>query len=89
MYNKLLAEDLTKWIFQETGVVKIVATHHHRAGETEPPEMYTKKDDLVSLLTPSVHLKLMPDIHFDALATYHHRQRHIGMDLLRRIGYPA
>ena len=52
IYNKLLAEDLTKWIFQETGVVKVVATHHHRAGETEPREMYTKKDDLVSYGLP-------------------------------------
>ena len=50
--NALFADDFTKWIFQETGVVKIVATHHHRAGETGPREMYTKKDDLVSYDPP-------------------------------------
>ena len=45
--NAAFAEDFTKWIFQETGVVKIVATHHHREGETEPRELYRIKDDLV------------------------------------------
>ena len=41
-------EDFTKWIFQETGVVKIISTSHHREGETEPRELYRIKDDLVN-----------------------------------------
>lgn len=46
--NAAFVTDFTRWIFQETGVVKVVSTTHFRKGETEPREMYTKKDDIVS-----------------------------------------
>ena len=46
--NAEFAQDFSKWIFQETGVVKVVSTTHHRKGESEPKEIYRIKDDLVS-----------------------------------------
>ncbi|KAK1927813.1 putative dolichyl-diphosphooligosaccharide--protein glycosyltransferase 48 kDa subunit precursor [Papiliotrema laurentii] len=54
--NKEFAEDFTRWIFQETGVVKVVATHHHREGESEPRKMYRKKDDLTYTITLAQHV---------------------------------
>ncbi|OXG16308.1 oligosaccharyltransferase complex subunit beta [Cryptococcus neoformans Ze90-1] len=49
--NAAFVTDFTKWVFQETGVVKVVSTTHFREGETEPREMYTKKDDITYSLT--------------------------------------
>lgn len=46
--NAGFAQDFTQWVFQETGVVKVISTHHHRKGESQPRELYTKKDDIVS-----------------------------------------
>ena len=46
--NAEFAQDFSKWIFQETGVVKVVSTAHHRKGESESKEIYRIKDDLVS-----------------------------------------
>lgn len=40
----------TAWVLQETGVLKVVHTDHHRVNETTPREMYRIKDDVVSLL---------------------------------------
>ena len=48
--NAGFAEDFSKWVFQETGVVKVISSTHHREGETEPRELYRIKDDLVSVL---------------------------------------
>lgn len=48
--NAAFVTDFTKWVFQETGVVKVVSTTHFREGETEPREMYTKKDDIVGFI---------------------------------------
>lgn len=46
--NQAFAEDLTKWIFQETGVVKVVgSTHYGKGGELEK-EQYTKNEQVVS-----------------------------------------
>jgi oligosaccharyltransferase complex subunit beta len=47
--NAAFANDLTSWLFQETGVVKVVSSTHHRDDETEPRDQYTKKDPVVSL----------------------------------------
>lgn len=44
--NAGFAEDLTKWIFQETGVVKVVKSGHFRKDGVSK-EMYRIKDDLV------------------------------------------
>ena len=48
--NAGFAEDFSKWVFQETGVVKVISSTHHRKGEREPRELYRIKDDLVSVL---------------------------------------
>jgi hypothetical protein len=48
--NAHFAEDFTKWIFQETGVIKVVDSTHFRKGETEPRELYRIKDDLVCFI---------------------------------------
>lgn len=46
--NRALVEDFTKWLFQETGVVRVVKTEHHRTDETEPRDAYRKKANVVS-----------------------------------------
>ncbi|WVF66102.1 hypothetical protein IAT40_000841 [Kwoniella sp. CBS 6097] len=53
--NAAFITDFTKWIFQETGVVKIVDSTHFREGEVEPREMYTKKDEITYSLTLAKH----------------------------------
>ncbi|WVQ78931.1 hypothetical protein IAT38_001023 [Cryptococcus sp. DSM 104549] len=53
--NAGFASDFTKWVFQETGVVKIVSSTHFRDGETEPREYYTKKDNITFSLTLAQH----------------------------------
>jgi oligosaccharyltransferase complex subunit beta len=45
--NAAFAEDFSKWIFQESGVIKVVSSTHHRDDETEPRDQYTKKDQVV------------------------------------------
>ncbi|WWD16332.1 hypothetical protein CI109_100758 [Kwoniella shandongensis] len=54
--NAEFVSDFTKWVFQETGVVKIVSSTHFRAGETEPRDLYTKKDDITFSLTLAQHV---------------------------------
>ncbi|GMK59854.1 hypothetical protein CspeluHIS016_0900710 [Cutaneotrichosporon spelunceum] len=44
--NRAALEGLTRWLFQETGVIRVVSTNHHRVGETQPREAYTKKDEV-------------------------------------------
>jgi len=46
--NAAFANDFSSWIFQESGVVKVVSSTHHRDDETEPRDQYTKKDPVVS-----------------------------------------
>ncbi|ODO07875.1 hypothetical protein I350_03456 [Cryptococcus amylolentus CBS 6273] len=58
--NAAFATDFTKWVFQETGVVKIVSSTHYREGESEPRTFYTKKDDITYSLTLAQHVTL-PD----------------------------
>ncbi|WVR03633.1 hypothetical protein IAU60_000627 [Kwoniella sp. DSM 27419] len=53
--NAALVTDFTKWLFQETGVVKITDSTHFRAGESEPRELYTKKDDVTFSITLAKH----------------------------------
>ncbi|BEI79776.1 hypothetical protein CcaverHIS002_0103050 [Cutaneotrichosporon cavernicola] len=49
--NRAALEDLTRWLFQETGVIRVAKTHHHRVGEKEPREAYTKKDEVAYEIT--------------------------------------
>ena len=48
--NAAFIRDLTSWVFQETGVVKVTGTKHSRVGEVVPREQYTKMDNLVRIL---------------------------------------
>lgn len=49
--NRAVLEDLTRWLFQETGVIRVAKTHHYRKGESTPREAYTKKDDVTYEIT--------------------------------------
>jgi oligosaccharyltransferase complex subunit beta len=46
--NKVAVQDISKWTFQESLVLRIDAVEHHRVGETEPRETYTINDKVVS-----------------------------------------
>jgi len=39
---------ITKWTFQEAKVLKVVSSKHHKVGETDRPEYYTIKNNMVS-----------------------------------------
>lgn len=45
--NAQFARDVGAWVFQETKVLRIDRTEHHRVNETEAPEMYTVNDQIV------------------------------------------
>jgi len=44
--NRVLAEELTKWVFKERGVLRASQPRHHRLGETQSPPAYTIKDNI-------------------------------------------
>jgi len=44
--NQALVDSLSKWVFQEKGVLRTGAVTHHKVGETSPPEAYTITDDV-------------------------------------------
>ena len=46
--NEVAVHDISKWTFQESLVLRIDTVEHHRVGETEPREMYTTNDKVVS-----------------------------------------
>ncbi|CAI2165856.1 9358_t:CDS:2 [Funneliformis geosporum] len=45
--NKALVNDLTKWTFQEKGILRITSRFHHKEGEYEQLEMYRIKDNII------------------------------------------
>lgn len=45
--NAAFAEDFTKWVFQETGLIKVVSSTHHRDSDLLSRDAYTKKDPVV------------------------------------------
>jgi oligosaccharyltransferase complex subunit beta len=45
--NEDLAVSLALWAFKESGVLKVGAVEHHRAGESSSPADYTVKDNVV------------------------------------------
>lgn len=53
--NAAFISDFSKWVFQETGVVKIISSTHFRANESEPRDLYTKKDDITYSITLAQH----------------------------------
>jgi oligosaccharyltransferase complex subunit beta len=45
--NQYLASEISKWTFKERGLLRATNITHHRAGESEPPSIYTIKDEIV------------------------------------------
>ena len=46
--NGRVVEALSRWVFMEEGVLRVVSIDHHLQGQSEPPVAYTIKDDVVS-----------------------------------------
>jgi len=46
--------NISKWTFQEKKVLKVVSSKHHKVGETERPEYYTIKNNIVRSLTTNI-----------------------------------
>lgn len=44
--NGKVVESLSRWVFREEGVLRVVSVDHHLVGENEPPISYTIKDDV-------------------------------------------
>jgi len=49
--NEDLVNAMTKWVFQEIGVLRVGKINHHKIGESEPPEAYTVNDMVVGFIT--------------------------------------
>jgi oligosaccharyltransferase complex subunit beta len=47
--NKEFAEQVSAWVFQEKGLIRIKSTNHHRLGEKDQHGIYRIKDNMVSL----------------------------------------
>jgi len=45
--NKKFVSALISWTFHERGVLRLVGTSHHRKGETQAPQAYIIKDEVV------------------------------------------
>jgi oligosaccharyltransferase complex subunit beta len=45
--NLYLASEISKWTFKERGVLRATNITHHRVGETQSPQFYTIKDEIV------------------------------------------
>lgn len=48
--NAQFSRDVAAWTFQESLVLRIDKTEHHRVNATEPLEQYTTNDQLVSFV---------------------------------------
>ena len=44
--NGEFAKALTKWVFQEVGVLRVKSVDHHKVGEKQPPREYTITEDV-------------------------------------------
>jgi len=44
--NGKVVEALSRWVFREEGVLRVVSVEHHLVGATEPPAAYTIKEDV-------------------------------------------
>jgi hypothetical protein len=60
--NTQFAQDIAAWTFQESMVLRIDSTWHHRANETNSPEVYTINDQVVRLTFISHISVLKPGI---------------------------
>jgi len=46
--NEQVATAISKWVFHESGVLRVSSIAHHKAGEKEAPASYTIMEDVVS-----------------------------------------
>lgn len=46
--NEEFITQLSQWTFQEKSVLKVVGHSHHKQNETEQPDWYRVKDEIVS-----------------------------------------
>lgn len=44
--NRAFATALSKWVFKEKGVLRVIGVKHSRVGEKEPPAAYTVEDQV-------------------------------------------
>jgi len=47
--NEELCLSLSRWVFKERGVLRVVNVNHHKIGEKSAPEAYTVKEQIVCL----------------------------------------
>ena len=47
--NEEIVTAITKWVFQEVGVLRVGKITHHKLGEKQPPEAYTVTDMVVCI----------------------------------------
>jgi Oligosaccharyltransferase 48 kDa subunit beta len=60
--NKQFSRDIAAWTFQESLVLRIDRTEHHRVNSTEPLEQYTTNDQLVSFVLVPQCVILRPSL---------------------------
>ena len=67
--NKQFSRDIAAWTFQESLVLRIDRTEHHRVNDTEALEQYTTNDQLVSfvIVPPCVILIPFPTLGVQCL----------------------
>lgn len=53
--NKQLVDDVSSWVFQERGVLKVFGTEHHRQAEQDQREVYRIKDDVTFAIDIASH----------------------------------
>lgn len=53
--NKQLVEDVSSWVFQERGVLKVLGTEHHRQAEQDQREVYRIKDEVTFAIDIAEH----------------------------------
>lgn len=75
--NDLFNQELTKWVFQESRVLRIASVEHHRASDTPPSatlnasaprESYTTNDQIVRRSVCNAHDCLL--MHLTTLDVY-------------------
>ncbi|XP_059470212.1 dolichyl-diphosphooligosaccharide--protein glycosyltransferase 48 kDa subunit [Neocloeon triangulifer] len=45
--NQEVATSLSKWVFKETGVIRVKSVTHHKVGEKNPPAAYTIMEEML------------------------------------------
>ena len=60
--NEQFSRDVVAWTFQESLVLRIDRTEHHRVNSTEALEQYTTNDQLVSFVLVPPYFILTPSL---------------------------